>query len=74
MLGSAVGSMVLLDRITSYSSNDFCMQSDGVHFHEHPSNPIVPYTASTPHTQAMAEGHVWFDEPRNLIHVFHTLR
>ena len=52
----------------------WAVSQDGIHFVEHAANPIAPRTASTPHTLAMAEGHVWFDDARKLILVFHTLR
>ena len=41
---------------------------------QHPSNPLAPFNESTPHTQAMAEGHVWIDDQEELIYTFHTIR
>ena len=35
------------------------VSADGVHFVEHADNPLARFNQSTPHTQAMAEGHVW---------------
>eukprot|EP01051_Picozoa_sp_SAG22_P022239 SAG22_NODE_5253_length_1052_cov_1.397692_1_plen_206_part_00 len=52
----------------------WAVSADGIHFTEHPSNPIAPYTGSTPQTQAMAEGHVWIDDAAGLVYVFHTIR
>ena len=56
----------------------WAVSADGFNFVEHPHNPLAPFTESTPHTQAMAEGHVWFEdeenEGRGLVYVYHTLR
>jgi len=50
----------------------WAVSEDGIHFTEHPSNPLVPREFTTPHTIAMSEGHVWFED--SLVYVFHTLR
>ena len=47
---------------------------DGVHFTQVPWNPVVSFQQAQPHTIAMAEGHVWFDDERGLVVVFHTVR
>ena len=43
-----------------------------------PHNPIAPWHETTPHTVAMSEGHVWFEEAVGgtsaMIYVYHTIR
>ena len=34
----------------------WAVSKDGVHFSQHPLNPIAPWNASTPPTAAMSEG------------------
>lgn len=50
----------------------WAFSEDGVRFSEYRSNPIAPYTGTTPHLAAMAEGHGWIEEP--FIYVYHTIR
>ena len=52
----------------------WAVSTDGIHFTEHPANPVAPWTETTPLTTAMSEGHVWFDEKDELIYVYHTIR
>ena len=53
----------------------WAVSADGVHFLEHPANPLAPYSASTPHTVAMAEGHVHMEAgDDDLVYVYHTIR
>ena len=52
----------------------WAFSSDGAHFEQYKSNPVVNINQSSPLSGAMAEGHVWFDEPAGLIYVYHTIR
>jgi hypothetical protein len=46
----------------------------GIHFTEMNWSPVVRYNESQPHTVALAESHVWFDDEQELVVLFHTVR
>jgi hypothetical protein len=60
------------------------VSANGVNFTQYPHNPIAPWQETTPHTVAMSEGHVWFEEAVEaeaggestsaMIYVYHTIR
>jgi len=52
----------------------WAVSANGINFTEYAANPVVAYVDSQPHTIALAEGHLWFDEPRGLYIVYHTVR
>jgi hypothetical protein len=56
----------------------WAVSTDGVNFTEYGHNPIAPWRETTPHTVAMSEGHVWFEDAvgstSGMIYVYHTIR
>jgi len=72
--GSAVGTSTNPNPDKIHEQIGWAVSEDGVHFTELAWNPVVSWEESQPHTIAMAEGHVWFDEANKLVLVFHTVR
>ena len=72
--GSPIGTSLGPNPDKIHEQLGWAVSADGVHFSEVPWNPVVSFNESQPHTIALAEGHVWFDDARQLVVVFHTVR
>jgi hypothetical protein len=53
-----------------YEHLGYAVSTDGIHFTQSEHNPVAAPGASTPFTAAMAEAHVFLEDP--LVYVYHT--
>ena len=68
--GSPEGTSVNPNPDKVHEQIGWAVSKDGIHFTAMKWNPVVRFNESQPHTVALAESHVWFDDEQELVILF----